>query len=179
MLHFCYLLCFHWRVAWVQCIWWNSEWKCRIAKNMLSFLMFLHESINCEENRLDLEVPDLNKHMVLSCYLMLIVWTTSFSFQRNELNARGLKLSELHRNLSNCGKIAHSNSTLLFAVGCLASLPLLALCVWFTGLLWWALMPWTVQVLVKYSWHQYYGLSTWWLQNQSIRHSMNWMKIQS
>lgn len=117
--------------------------------------------------------------MALPYYVMLIIWTASLSFQRNELNAKELKLCKLQRDLSNCGNIAHFNSTRLFAVGCLASLPLLALYLWFTGLFWWALMPWTAQVLVKYFWHQYYDLSTWWLQNQPIRHSANWMKIQS
>lgn len=90
--------------------------------------------------------------MALSCSIILVVWTTSFSFHKNELNARRLKLCELHRSFSN--KIAHFNITLLFAVGCLTFLPLVCwLC--FTGLFWWALMPWTNQLLVRYFWYRY------------------------
>lgn len=56
MLHFRYLLHSHWPAAWLQCIRRNPEWKRRIEKNMLSFPIFLHESINCEEKMFDLEV---------------------------------------------------------------------------------------------------------------------------
>lgn len=115
--------------------------------------------------------------MALSCSIMLVVWTTSLSFQKNELNARRLKLYELHWSLLN--RIAHFNVTLLFAVGRVAFLPLLVYCLWFTGLFWWALMPWIAQVLVKCFWHQYCDSDTWWLQNQSLAHSVRWMKIQS
>lgn len=163
--------------CWVQCIWRNPEWKCRIENNIFPSLYFYVNPLTLKK-QLWFRTKDLNEHTLLSCCIMLIIWT-SFSFQGNELNARGVKLCELHRRLSNCGKIAHFNSTLLLAVGFLVSLLLLALCLQFIGLPWWSWMPQTVQVLFTYSWHQYYDLSTWWLWNQSIRHSMNWLKIQS
>lgn len=50
------LLLFVLPLAWCLSAMRNPEWKCRIEKNMLSFLTFLHASINCEENRFDLEV---------------------------------------------------------------------------------------------------------------------------
>lgn len=117
--------------------------------------------------------------MLLSCYIMLIVWTTSFSFQRSGTECQRANVTGVaEKSFKLCQNCPFQQDSCVcsWVPGFLA---LLALLLWFAGLFWWASVPWTAQVLAKYSWHQYCDLSICWLWNQSIRHSVNWMKIQS